>query len=75
MGKSILFINNIQKKIKKDSQYQLKEIYNWTFYLKYLQSILIEFDLATVPIESTMVKYFEKRLKFSIKAEMDQNAI
>lgn len=41
----------------------------------YLQFILREFDLAIAPTESTMVKYFEKGLKSSIKTEIDQNAI
>ena len=34
----------------------------------------MEFDLAAAPTESTMVIYFEKDLKSSIKAEMDQDA-
>ena len=34
----------------------------------------MEFDPATAPTESTMVRYFEKGLKPSIKANMDQNA-
>ena len=34
----------------------------------------MEFDPAATPTESTMVRYFEKGLKPSIKAEMDQDA-
>ena len=33
----------------------------------------MEFDPVAAPMESTMVRYFEKYLKPSIKAEMDQN--
>ena len=69
------FIDNIWRKLKRDSQYQLEEIYDWVFYLEHFQSILIEFDQAAAPTESTMVRYFEKGLKPFIKAEMDKNAI
>ena len=34
----------------------------------------MEFDPATAPTESTMVRYFEEGLKPSIKAKMDQDA-
>ena len=34
---------------------------------------MIEFDPVAAPTESTMVIYFEKDLKPSIKAEMDQD--
>ena len=73
MGESKSFIDSIWKKLKGDSQYQLKEVYDWASYLKHLQFILIEFDLVAVPTESTMVRYFEKSLKQLIKAKMDQD--
>lgn len=34
---------------------------------------MIEFDLATIPTESTIVRFFKKSLKLSIKAEMNQD--
>ena len=34
----------------------------------------MEFDPAATPTESTMVRYFEKGLKPSIKAKIDQDA-
>ena len=34
----------------------------------------MEFDPATAPIESTIVRYFKKGLKPSIKAKMDKDA-
>ena len=74
MGESKSFIDSIWRKLKKDSQYQLVEVYDWAFYLEHLQSILMEFDPAAAATESTMVRYFEEGLKPSIKAEIDQDA-
>ena len=74
MGESKSFVDSIWKKLKRDSQYQLEEVYNWVSHLEHLQSILMEFDPAATPTESIMVRYFEKDLKPSIKAEMDQDA-
>ena len=74
MGESKSFVNSIWKKLKRDSQYQLEEVYDWASHLEHLQSILIEFDPLAAPTESTMVRYFEEGLKPSIKAEMDQDA-
>ena len=51
----------------------MEEVYNWASHLEYLKSILIEFDLAAAPTESTMVRYFKRGQKPSIKAEMDQD--
>ena len=34
----------------------------------------MEFDPAATPTESTIVRYFEKSLKSSIKAEIDKDA-
>ena len=75
MGKSKSFVDNIWKKLKCDSQYQLEEIYNWASYLEHLLFILMEFDPTAISTESTRVRYFEKGLKPSIKAEIDQDAI
>ena len=71
LGESKSFVNSIWKKLKRDSQYQLEEVYDWASHLEHLQSILIEFDPLAAPTESTMVRYFEEGLKPSIKAEMD----
>ena len=73
-GKFKSFINNIWKKLKKDSQYQLEEVYDWVFQRKYLQSILIEFDPTAIPTKLIIVRYFEEGLKLSIKAKTDKNA-
>ena len=74
MGESKLFVDNSWRKLKRDSQYQLEEVYDWASHLEQLQSILMEFDPATVLTESTIVRHFEEGLKPSIKAEMDQDA-
>ena len=74
LGKSKLFIDSIWRKLKQDFQYQLKEVYDWTFHLEHLWSILIKFDPAATFTESTMIRYFEKSLKLSIKAKIDQDA-
>ena len=36
LGNSQAFINNIWSKFKKDSQYQLEEVSEYTFYIQYL---------------------------------------
>ena len=73
LGKSKSFVDNIWRKLKRDFQYQLEEVYDWAFHLKHLQSILQEYDPVAAPTEVTMVRYFEEGLKPSIKAEMDQD--
>ena len=73
LGESKSFVNGIWRKLKRDSQYQLEEIYDWASHLKHLQSILLEFDPVAVPTEVTMVRYFEEGLKPSTKAKMDQD--
>ena len=71
LGESKSFVNNIWRKFKWDSQYQLEKIYKWASHQEHLHFILMEFDLAAAPTESTIVRYFEKGLKPSIKAEID----
>ena len=73
MGESKSFVNSIWRKLKRDSQYQLEEVYDWASHLEHFQSILIKFDLAATPTESTIVRYFEEGLKHSIKAKIDQD--
>lgn len=45
------------------------------FYLKHLQSILIEYDLTATPKKSIIVRIFKEGLKLSIKAEINQDTI
>ena len=69
-GSSQAFIDNIWSKFRRDSQYQLKKARDWASHFQYLQSILSEFDWT--PNELTMICYFQKDLKPSIKVEMEQ---
>ena len=73
MGESKSFVDSIWRKLKRDSQYQLEEIYDWASYLEHLQLIVLEYDPVASPTEVTMVRYFEEGLKQSIKVEMDQD--
>ena len=73
LGKSKSFIDNIWKKLKRDFQYQVEEVYNCASHLKYLQFILMEFDPVTAPTKSTIVRYFEEGLKPSIKVKRDKD--
>ena len=70
LGSSQVFIDSIWSKFRKDSQYELEEVQDWAFHLQHLQSILSEFD--GTPNELTMIYYFWKTLKPSIKVEMEQ---
>ena len=54
LGESKSFVDSIQKKLKRDSQYKLEEVYNWASYLKHFQSILLEFDLVVASTDITM---------------------
>ncbi len=58
-------------KIKCDSQYQLKEILDWTACLEHLQAIMKEFDSTTAPNKETLIRYFWKGLRLSIRAQLD----
>ena len=67
LGNSQAFIDNIWSKFRRNSQYQLEEARDWASHLQHLQSILAEFDTVGAPDESTMIRYFWKGLKPSIK--------
>lgn len=44
---------------------------DWVAHLKYLQSILLKYDLIRAPTELMMLRYFRKSLKPSILAELE----
>ena len=69
---SILFMNNIWSKIKKDSQYQQKEVQDWTSHLNHLQSILMEFGEKCALSKDLLIWYFYKALRPSIKLWIDE---
>ena len=64
--------DGIWSKLKRDSQYQLKEVQDWAAHLKYPQSILLEFDNAEAPGESYLIRFFRKSLRPSIKTQIEQ---
>ena len=69
---SIGFVDSIWKKVKSDSQYQIKLVQDWAAHLEYLQSILIEFDSKWAPEEGTMIRYFQKGLRPLLRLKMEQ---
>ena len=72
LGSSQAFIDSMWSKFRWDSQYQLEETRDWASHLQYLQSILSEFDPIRTPDKLTIICYFWKGLKPSIKVEIEQ---
>ena len=58
--------------MKRDSQYQDKSVQDWAVHLKYLQFILIKFDLDYALEEDTMILYFWKGLRLSVQVKIEQ---
>ncbi len=58
-------------KIRRDSQYQQEEVLDWTVDLEHLQAVLKEFDPSGAPNETTLICYFRKGLRPSIRAQLD----
>lgn len=65
-----MFLDNILKKIKYNSQYQDKFVQDWATYFQYLKSILIEFKLKNAPKESTRIPYFRESRKPLLRAKI-----
>ena len=59
------------RKIKRDSQYQLKKVFDWTTHLEYLQAVFQEFDPAVILNKKIMIRYFWEDLKLSIQIQLD----
>ncbi len=58
-------------KIRRDSQYQQKEVLDWAAHLEHLQAVLKEFDPSDAPNEITFIRYFQEGLRPSIRAQLD----
>lgn len=56
-------MDSYKEKIKRDFQYQLEEVYDWTVYLKHLQVVLQEYNPVMTPNEEILIWYFWKSLK------------
>ncbi len=52
-------------KIRWDSQYQQEEVLDWIVHLGYLQIVLKEFKPTSAPNETTLIQYFQERLRLS----------
>ena len=72
LGDFRAFVDSIWKKVKRDSQYQDESVQDWAAHLKYLQSILIEFDSEYASEEGTMIWYFREGLRPSVRVETEQ---
>ena len=59
------------EKIKKDSQYQLKEVFDWAAHLEHLQAILQAFDPAVILNKEILIWYFRESLKPSIRTQLN----
>lgn len=53
------------------SRYHNRTVQDWAYHLEHLQTILLEFDANGAPKETDLIRYFQKALKPSIKAEME----
>ena len=62
LGDSKAFVDGIWSKIKRNSQYQNKSVQDWGAHLKFLQSILTEFDANWAPAKGTMICIFREDL-------------
>ena len=56
------FVNSYWAKIKKDFQYQQKNVLDWAAHLEHLQAVLQEFDFVATPNKDNMIRYFRKSL-------------
>lgn len=73
MGEFTTFVDNIWRKIKKDSQYQLEKVQDWTAHFKHLESILIEFVTDCTLLETLLGQYFYEDLRPLIKVWINKD--
>ena len=73
LGDSKAFVDSIWCKIKRDCQYQDKSVQDWATQLKYLKSILIEFDPDCAPEENTMIWYIKEGLRPLVQVKIEQH--
>ena len=71
LGDSRAFVDSYWAKIKRDSQYQQEHVLDWAAYLEHLQAVFQEFDSVAAPNKDTMIWYFRKDLRPSIRAQLD----
>ena len=71
LGDSQTFVDTYWEKIKRDFQYQLEELFNWSAHLEHLQAVFQEIDPAATPNKETMIQYFWKGLRPFIWGQLD----
>ena len=71
LDNSQAFIDIYWGKIKKNSQHQLKKVFDWTAHLEHLQAVFQEFDPAATPNKEIIIRYFWESLRPSIWAQLD----
>ena len=70
LGDDWAFTNSICSQFRRVCQYQQKSVLDWAAYLKYLQSIFLEYDPIEAPTKLMMLRYFREGLRPSILAKL-----
>ena len=66
------FVDSIWSMFRKESQYKLKEAWDYASYLQYLLLILVEFGTIGALIKPIILCYFQESLKLSIKVKIEK---
>lgn len=72
LKESKAYVNNLKSKFKHDLHFQFEFVLKQASHLKHLQFILSEFDIDGALGEPTISRYFQKELKPSVQAKMEQ---
>ena len=70
LGDDWAYVNSIYSKFRQNSQYQAESVLDWTAHLKYIQSILLEYNPVGAPTKLTILRYFRESLQLSVLAEL-----
>ena len=72
LRESQVFVDSIWRTIRKDYQYQLKEVIDWAAHIEHLQTVLKEFNPVAAPTEEVLICYFCDGLRPSIRAQTNK---
>lgn len=72
LNESKVFVNDIWKKIRTISQYQLEKVIDWATYLEHLQAVLKEFNVTATSNKDLLIYYFWHKLRPSIRAQINK---
>lgn len=67
-----VFVDDIRKKFRNASQYQLEDVIDWFAYMEYLQSVLKKFDGVATPMDNLLIRYFRDNSRLSIRTPVDE---